>query len=301
MLKRFLYFLMIAFVLTSCSDEDVVETDEDEITVDDGLDAPAVPAEVVRDILQSIPQPVEISTLIQQTGGKYNRDLLNPLDNANQYNSNAKKALNLGIYGADLGYTNIYGQSQDGVNYMEAVRKMANGLQIGQFFDFNLIKRLATNNNNVDSLLLITQSNFDKINAYLQEQNRSNLSLLIVTGGWLEGVYLICKVLEMKPNQELRDKIGEQKLVLSLLMQLLEFYEKDPTIKDLAQDLRSLNKLYENIKIIEEKGEPIVEIDPVLGIPMVKDNTTTTIIISDEQLKEITKTVNKIRSKAIAI
>jgi hypothetical protein len=300
MLKRFLYFLMVAFVLTSCSDEDVVETDEDEITVD-GLDAPAVPAEVVRDILQSIPQPVEISTLIQQTGGKYNRDLLNPLDNANQYNSNAKKALNLGIYGADLGYTNIYGQSQDGVNYMEAVRKMANGLQIGQFFDFNLIKRLATNNNNVDSLLLITQSNFDKINAYLQEQNRSNLSLLIVTGGWLEGVYLICKVLEMKPNQELRDKIGEQKLVLSLLMQLLEFYEKDPTIKDLAQDLRSLNKLYENIKIIEEKGEPIVEIDPVLGIPMVKDNTTTTIIISDEQLKEITKTVNKIRSKAIAI
>ena len=61
--------------------------------------------------------------------------MLNSSDNLSKYNSNYQKALNLGIYGTDLGYTNIYEQNQDGIKYLSSIKSLAEGLNIGQFFD----------------------------------------------------------------------------------------------------------------------------------------------------------------------
>src|SRR5688500_16085180 len=139
----------------------------------EGLDTaktagPSISEEVIGDILQSIPSPLEISVLLKESGKKYNSGYLNSADNTSRYNSNYKKALNLGVYGTDLGYTNIYEQNQDGVKYMASIKELANGLNIGQFFEIETIGRLATNSNNLDSLLLITTQNFNKINHHLQ-------------------------------------------------------------------------------------------------------------------------------------
>ena len=69
---------------------------------------------------------------------KYNGSLLNQSDNLPKYNNNYKKALNLGVYGTDLGYTNIYGQNQDGIKYISSIKSLADELNIGQFFDIAL-------------------------------------------------------------------------------------------------------------------------------------------------------------------
>src|SRR5687768_10379428 len=89
----------------------------------------------VNDILHRIPSPLEISVLLKQTGKKYNAEFLNSPQNLSRYNTNYKRALNLGIYGTDLGYTNIYEQSQDGIRYMSTIKDLANELNIGQFFE----------------------------------------------------------------------------------------------------------------------------------------------------------------------
>ena len=86
----------------------------------DGLDSaktegPTISEEVIGEILQQIPSPLEISMLLKESGKKYNASYLNPAENRSKYNSNYQKALNLGVYGTDLGYTNIYEQNQDGV------------------------------------------------------------------------------------------------------------------------------------------------------------------------------------------
>src|SRR5260221_14777179 len=73
---------------------------------------PSIDEEVINSILQPIPSPLEISVLLKQSGTKYNSAILNSSDNLPQYNRHYKKALNLGIYGTDLGYTNIYQQNQ---------------------------------------------------------------------------------------------------------------------------------------------------------------------------------------------
>src|SRR5574339_87719 len=142
----------------------------------DTLTGPTISDDAIGSILESIPQPLEISMLLKESGKKYNSAILNSPDFTSKYNTNYKRALNLGVYGTDLGYTNIYEQSQDGIQYMSTIRDLANELNIGQFFEMETIGRLVSNSENLDSLLLITTQNFNSINHYLQSQNRSHLS-----------------------------------------------------------------------------------------------------------------------------
>jgi len=261
---------------------------------------PTISDEVIGDILQSIPSPLEISVLLKESGKKYNASYLNSADNTAKYNSNFKKALNLGVYGADLGYTNIYEQNQDGVKYMASIKELADGLNIGQFFDIETIGRLATNSKNLDSLLLITTQNFNEINRYLQSQSRSNLSVLQLTGGWLEALHITCEVAAASPdNKQLRETIGEQKIILENIILLVSFYkEADQNMASLLTDLEELKKIYDKVKITYTYKESTFEI--VDGVMVIKDNSTSTIDITEEDVNNIRTVTNSIRNKIIS-
>ena len=170
---RILGVALVAMFLLSCSSGKKPDEQAFEDSLDSTLNKGAsIDEEVIGSILDQIPSPLEISVLLEKSGIKYNADLLNSPDNLPRYNSNYKMALNLGIYGTDLGYTNIYGQNQSGIKYLASIKSLANQLNIGQFFDIETIGRLATNSKNLDSLLLITTQNFNTINHYLQQQYR---------------------------------------------------------------------------------------------------------------------------------
>jgi hypothetical protein len=262
------------------------------------VQTPPVSKEVLGDIIQSIPSPLEISSLIKSAGVKYDKNVLNSTNNLSNYNTNYKRALNLGIYGTDLGYANIYSQNQDALNYLDAVRTTANGLNIGQFFDFNTIRSLASNSNNLDSLLLITTTNFEKINKHLQEQERSNLSILILTGGWLEALHLTCEVVEKYPSDTFKERIGEQKVILDQLLLLLSFYNQDTNIQALIADLTDLQKQFEKVEITYTYQESTMK--EVNGVLMVVDNSTSKINMTPEDLKNIQAAASAIRKKIIS-
>ncbi|UII32973.1 hypothetical protein LVD17_03915 [Fulvivirga ulvae] len=264
------------------------------------IEGPAISEEVISSIIQQIPSPLEISVLLRESGTKYDKNLLNSPDNISKYNSNYRKALNLGIYGTDLGYTNIYEQNQDGLDYMTAIKELADGLSIGQFFDIETIGRLATNSKNLDSLLLITTQNFNSINHYLQEQNRANLSVLLLTGGWLEAMHITCQVSAKDPsNKELQETIGEQKIILENIVLLLSFYQEvDKNMASLLEDMQKLQEQYESIKIIKTYKESTFEI--VDGVMVIKDNSSSEIQITQENVNNIKDVVNSIRKKVIS-
>ncbi len=291
--------LMAVVLLYSCdskqgSEEQAIQDSLDNVTVE----APAISEEVIADIVQQIPSPLEIAVLIKESGSDYDKSILNDDDNASKYNSNYRRALNLGIYGTDLGYTNIYEQNQDAVGYIGAVRDLADGLNIGQFFDFNTIRKLATNSSNLDSLLLITTKNFNRINAYLQDQKRSDQSILVLTGGWIEALHVTCKVYEKNTsNKTLREKIGEQKIILEQIQLLLSLFESNPNIKSLGTDLKELQTAFDKIEIINTYAESTFkEVD---GVLVIEDNSTSTVNITDENVSEITKITESIRTKII--
>lgn len=261
---------------------------------------PALSEEVIGSILEQIPSPLEISVLLKENDKKYNAAYLNSPDNISRYNSNHQKAINLGIYGTDLGYTNIYEQNQDGLKYIASIKTLADGLSIGQFFDVETIGRLASNSKNLDSLLLITTQNFNTINHYLQSQSRANLSVLFLTGGWLEALHITCGVAKSNPgNKELQETIGEQKIILENIMLLLSFYkDRDQNMASLMADMEELKKIYDKVNITYTYKESTFEI--VDGVMVIKDNSTSTIEITNEDIESIRTTVENIRTKIIS-
>lgn len=298
-MKKYL-FVLTAVVVFACtsnkkSDEQAFLESLDTLA----LDQPEISEEVISDIVQQIPSPLEISFLLKNSGSKYNADVLNDPDNISDYNSSFEKALNLGIYGTDLGYANIYEQNQDALFYLNSIRTLADELSIGQFFDFGTIRRLATNSDNLDSLLLITTQNFNNINDYLQQNQRQNLSILILAGGWLEALHITCEVVKANPNnQELIEKVGEQKIILDNIKLLLGFYKNDPYIADLHKNILELEEVFADIEIIYTYAEPTFK--EVNGMLVIEDNSTTTIKITGENVEAIRETVSTIREKIIS-
>lgn len=261
---------------------------------------PEISSENIASILSSIPSPLELSVHVQESGIEYNSKFLNDTDNYSNYNSSNKKALNLGIYGTDLGYTNLYSQIQDGLGYLNVVRKLSDDLNIGQFFDFESLKRLTDNSTNLDSLLMITTQNFDNINNHFVKQNNASLSTLLLTGGWIEALHITNQVTLMQmSNNDLRERIGEQKIVLDNIIILLSVYsEHDSNIKILLSEIKKLEAAYANVKITYTYKESTSKI--VDGVLEIVSNSTSTVHITDEDINTIAAIVEDIRNKIIS-
>lgn len=254
-------------------------------------------SELAGQVIKSIPPPIEMQSMILSSGASYNSEILNPSEESEKYSTNYHKAINLGIYGADLAYINIYNHKEDALSYLNTVIKLSEDLKVGQFFDFETIKRVADNNKNLDSMLNITTSNFEKMNNYLQEQNRSNISMYMLTGGWVEALYVACKVGLEKKNQPLYDKIAEQKIVLDQVLLLLSFYKNDPNAKILHDDLHDLKIVFDKIKIETIYAEPTMVEEN--GQLVVKDNSKTVIVAPEDVIKEISNSITATRAKII--
>jgi hypothetical protein len=105
--------------------------------------------------LFSVPSPMQTALLIQKSGVTYDKNILNPGNKNGQYSSDFTKALNLGIYGADLGYVSMYNQTQDALGYLGAVKQLADKLGVSAAFDQQTMKRINDNISNKDSMLVL--------------------------------------------------------------------------------------------------------------------------------------------------
>jgi hypothetical protein len=289
---------LIMLLLLSCSTEKKSEDQAFLETLESAKPAEGVDEEVINAILDQIPSLIEISSILKQSGTKFNGSILNSPENVPKYNSNYKKALNLGIYGTDLGYTNIYEQNQQGIKYVSSIKSLADDLNIGQFFDVKTIAKLAASSSNLDSLLLLTTQNFNTINHYLQTQGRDNMSVLLLTGGWLEAMQITCHAAANKPSPDLFNTIGEQKIILEQLLLLFSFYQNDSNMSELQADLEKLKAAYDKVAIKYVYKESTMEI--VNGVAVIKDNSTTTVEITKENVSEIQGIINSIRGKIIS-
>lgn len=295
---RIIIIALLTTFFVSCTSDKKPDDQEFLKSLESAEEKTGVDEDVINAILDQIPSPLEISVLLKESGSKFNGSLLNQTENLPKYNNNFKKALNLGIYGTDLGYTNIYGQNQAGIRYISSIKSLADELNIGQFFDIQTIGRLASNSKNLDSLLMITTLNFNQINHYLQSQGRDNLSVLLLTGGWLEAMQITCQVAAQKPSKELFEKIGEQKIILEQILLLFSFYTDDSNMKGLLTDLEQLKVAYDKITISYTYKASSMEI--INGVAVIKDNSTTSIEITEGNVEEIKTIINSIRTKIIS-
>jgi hypothetical protein len=289
--KSILFAIPVMLFLSSCGGDDKTEGKDELVDVPDTIKTTVVN---VGGELFSIPSPMQTALLIQKTGIVYDKGLLHASNKVNTYGTDYARALNLGIYGADLGYVSLYNQNQDALGYLTALKQLADKLGVSSAFDNNTMKRIETNLSNRDSLMVLVGVVYRSSDAFLKNNQRNDVSSLILAGGWLESLHFSLSAFKTKPNDDLKRRIAEQKQSLNSLVKILSKFESEE-IKGLTNQLEDLSKVYESIDLKYNFVEPTT--DTTKKVTYI--NSTTEVAISDDQIKEITSKVQSIRDKIL--
>jgi hypothetical protein len=297
MIKKVIYILFAMIVIASCKSggdkADSLDLDDSDL-VQGELE---VSGEVMQDIIQSVSSPVEMAALVKGLGVEFSNKYLAPTDNVDELTTSFQKAFHLGIYGADLGYLNMYNKTANVIDYISAIKTLADGIRVGQFFDFTTLKRLAQSSQNLDSLMYLSVHSFNQMDQYLRENNRSNLSALMVIGVWVEGQYLATQVVKEAPHHDLAERIGEQKIILEKLILIVKNFAENKPFENLLNELNKIYELYKDIEITIIPGEP--EPKEENGMLVFVQNEKSVVKITDEQLESIINTTEEVRNRLI--
>ncbi len=291
----FVVFLILACRNSSSKTSEFVFPEADSVPLSESQ---KLTPEAIADIAKNISSPVEIANLLQTLQVPFSPSYLAESIDAKKQSTNFDKALKLGILGADLGYLNIYEKTGSSLDVLSSIRKLAEDIKVGQFFDFESIKRLSQNKSNLDSLLFLSIDSYTQIDNYLRANDRAQLSALMIVGVWIEGQYLATQVVVNVPNKILSDRIGEQKIILNDLIFLLNPYcNRDPEFKKLCKDLSDIKDKYRDIRITYTQGDPIsVEKDGALTVTQTE---TSNVDMSKQQLDGIIDITKSIRNRLV--
>jgi hypothetical protein len=196
-----------------------------------------------------LPNPMQAAALLRQAGATFQPNLTHDLSQVSVYQQTGEKALNLGVYSADLAYVNAFDRKQDVIRYFDAVRKLAEGLQLGGIFNEALLKRLDSNQDNSDSLNAIAAQTLGRVRRQLNSTGQPHVEALITAGGWIEGLYLAIELYTAKPSPAVAQRIVEQKLNLDKLIELLGHHSQQKEVGKLMEGLNRLKNVYANTKL----------------------------------------------------
>ncbi|MBP5364690.1 MAG: hypothetical protein J6Y82_02040 [Bacteroidales bacterium] len=206
--------------------------------------------ENVREFVYPLPTAFEVTEMLNRIDAPYILTLCNEQSNYEKYLTEPKKALNMGIYSADLCYASTYNQQQSVKEYIDIIRKLIDGLDITSAVDPDLPNKIESNENNKEGLTQIISESFYDVYDYLNRNDRGPVSLLIVTGSWVEGLYITTHISDNTfENKEMVKIIMSQKDPLVKLMELLGKYQGNESI-DNAKAL--LTPLFEAYQAMEE-------------------------------------------------
>lgn len=288
----FALILAFAFFMTSCeNDENGSISASNKSTLDEEQTKDNV--EKVKKIFYSIPSTIEMATIIQNSGASYNSDLLNDINNVSNYTSSSSKAINLGIYGADLSYTSVFNRNQESVFYLSCSKQLAEQLDISNALSEDLLDRIEEQVEDREALTDIVTETYWSLDSYLKDNDRSELSALMVAGGWLEGLFLSTQIYrEGNANDELIQRIIDQRFALDHLIQLVESHGVSGSLVDVNTDLKSIKDLFDQAQVAQSSGNSKSD-----GITVIGGKKYA---MSNGQLDELSVLVENIRTKYVS-
>lgn len=287
---NFLISAFLTLVLVSCGSSG---SDKDKNS-DEFKEAEESLKQQIEEVVYNIPSPSEIPYLLQTTGAEFNQSLLNSKDKVDQYVTRTDKAaLNLGIYAADIGYLSSYDKTQEAIDYLGSAKTLADNLGIIGAFDTEVLKKFEQNISNKDSLTHLLDQSIKKTELFLKDDSRNKLSALVVTGSFIEGLYISTGLIKTYPKNLLPDDkryqvltplmrvVLQQKVSVGELLKMLSSSSVEQTdpVTNIVADLKALDEAYKKLDI-EEK---------------IKNNKAD-LVLTDKNLEEITTIVERLRN-----
>lgn len=195
-----------------------------------------------------IPTSFEVTKMLQDANAEYSEEIPNDSKNVDKYVAEWQKALNLGVYGADLSYASTFDKQQESVEYLNASRKLIEELNISTAFNKSLADRIEKNLENKDSLILIITESFYQTYNYLNQNGDEKTSLLVVAGSVIEGLYITSELIKASDyNADLMAVLAAQKDQVSKLTALMEAHSGDENVNRVLPFLRYVSLFYDQI------------------------------------------------------
>lgn len=201
-----------------------------------------------------IPTPNEFFSVIKEVGGASRTDLMNPVKNSENYLDNRTKALNFGVYSADLAYASCYEIGQSALEYFKAVEKMGDELDISAAFDESVFARIEENLTNGDSLVTISNETYFDAYNYLEENERGHILALVIAGGWIESMHIVMNLAgKFSDNNALIQRIAQQGHTLNNVLEFMRKYADDPDVGMTIADFEQVQMIYETLEVSEKE------------------------------------------------
>ncbi len=254
-LKVFL-LLIFLFCFSNCKESEKQKDEKNLIDID--IDTSSVVFRYKNTIF-NLPSPQQTNMFIKEYGIKYNDNLLNPVNNYSKYTSNIKKGLNIGVYSTDIGYINVYGQTQNTLQYFLVIEKLAQDLKVSTAIPDASLEDIERNLGNNDSILYIVSNTFQRIDEYLKNNNREVIGVLIIAGSWIESMYIMTQTISysIDKRSELIKLITKQKYPLEKLIKMLApYYDQNEIFTKFIDQLTDIAYEFDCIDVLYNYKEP---------------------------------------------
>ncbi len=244
-IKTFVLVGSVVLFLGACggSKQEEIDASDDGSTEVAGVDSQKISAQ---NVFNTIPSRATILELTKQAGSEYNVQFLNNPDDVSKYSLESSRALNLGVYGADLNVASIYEQTQESMLFFKCVSIIAKSIGVSNSFDENMGDRMTANQSNRDSTLNIITQAFKSADNTLRKNGRPGTSSLLVAGAWIEGLYVACQTAKETNNEPVVKEIFNQSESLRNLIELMESSKIANEASFILPELKDLQKIIES-------------------------------------------------------
>ncbi len=230
-------------------------------------------AQVVSDYIYPLPSSFEIADMLNNIEAAYILGITNSTENLISYKNDVKKALNLGTYLSDLSYASVYQRKKAAEDYFNTCETLIRNLRVDDSFKEEISEEIHEQMENRDSLISLMTTVTQSVYSDLHKKGKKDLAYLMVTGAWVETMYIT--------------------LIVS---------DNTPLNADIVNTIIFQHKsLVETIKLLEEVEE-ISAINPILvalkGIKNTFDQEDPSALTQD-QVEQLTSKINALRSQII--
>jgi hypothetical protein len=254
--NKLLYLLFAGAILLviSCNNQKQKGSDGDGFTYSDEIEISNI--EITKSFIYAFPSPGDLLQRIGEENLTYRKDILHAPAEAEKYVTSKEKALNLGIYVADLAYTAMFSRSSEAIEYLEVVQSLSQDVHISTSAFESLLDRAKENIGNSDSLIEISNDLFFQLVEFLEISGQQNTIALVSSGAYIESMNIAFQSVDkFDPDNEIIKQIAELKYPLRNLLDHAESVSEDPNVQSILKYIKELNKTFNELAKESSKGE----------------------------------------------